>query len=190
MKRIAIIEPCPILGLGFQTLFERHVSKFHIAGLYTDILSFRKQLPQEIDIILLNTIAVGYSRYFDIRELLPDYDDALIIALTTELLLPGTLASFDGALHLYDDGEKMVRELTAILESAAAVNAKHGDDGISERDKDIIIAIAKGHSNKDIADSLHLSLNSVMTYRKRIASKLSIKGTAGFTVYAMMNNLI
>lgn len=189
MIRIAIIEPSPVLGLGLRTLFERHVPEFRIDGIYRDIPSFREQCPKGMDIILLNTSVFGYTHHFNIREQFSDYEDALLIALTTELLRPDATASFDGMLHLYDEGADIVRQLKTIVEDSAGVNDGE-DDGISEREKEIIIAVAIGQGNKEIADSLHLSVHTVMSHRKRISSKLGLKGTAGFTVYAMIHGLV
>jgi DNA-binding NarL/FixJ family response regulator len=187
---IAIVEPSPTLGLGLQTLLERYAPEFHTAGIYRDLASFREQAQtlRKPDIILLDTAVIGFSRYVNVRELFPGYTETLLIALTIEHILPETLASFDGMLHIYDDLEQIARRLKAIFETCTVENRR--DISITEREKEILIAIAKGWSNRDIADYLHLSPNTVMTYRQRISSKLGIKGTAEFTTYAMRNNLI
>jgi DNA-binding NarL/FixJ family response regulator len=189
MTQIAIIEPCPVLGLGFQVLFEKSASKFRVTGIYPDIPSFQEQCQEDIGIILLNTSTFGYSIHFDIRKLFPDYADTLLIALTTEALRFDALASFDAALHLYDDGATIVRQLTTIYEDTVVVNNEE-EDRISEREKEIIVAVAKGLTNMEIAGRLCLSHHTVMSHRKRISLKLDIKGTAGFTAYAVANNLM
>ncbi|MDR2969489.1 MAG: LuxR C-terminal-related transcriptional regulator [Tannerellaceae bacterium] len=189
MIQIAIIEPCPVLGLGFQALFEKAASKFRVTGIYPDIPAFRKQCREDIDIILLNTSTFGYSCHFDIRKLFPNYADTMLIALTTEALRSDALASFDGALHLYDEGATIVRQLTTMYEDYIVANDDRGDS-VSEREKEIIVAVAKGLTNMEIAERLHLSHHTVMSHRKRISFKLGIKGTAGFTAYAAANNLM
>ena len=50
--------------------------------------------------------------------------------------------------------------------------------------------IASGHINKEIADKLAISLNTVLTHRKNITAKLGIKSVSGLTFYAMMNGLV
>lgn len=61
---------------------------------------------------------------------------------------------------------------------------------LSERELDILKAVAGGYSNKEIADKLFISINTVITHRKNITEKLGIKTIAGLTVYAIMNNII
>lgn len=61
---------------------------------------------------------------------------------------------------------------------------------LSEREKDVLINVAKGLSNKEIADKLCLSVHTVATHRRNISGKLQIHSTAGLIIYAIANKLI
>lgn len=61
---------------------------------------------------------------------------------------------------------------------------------LSNREVDVLKAVAIGLSNKEIAEKLFISINTVVTHRKNITDKLGIKTIAGLTVYALMNNFI
>ena len=61
---------------------------------------------------------------------------------------------------------------------------------LSVREKEIIVCIAKGLSNKEIADVLNLSVHTVTTHRRNISSKLQIHSPAGLTIYAIVNKRI
>jgi DNA-binding NarL/FixJ family response regulator len=50
--------------------------------------------------------------------------------------------------------------------------------------------VAKGLSNKQIAERLSLSTHTVTTHRRNIASKLGIHSTAELTIYAIANKLV
>ncbi len=63
-------------------------------------------------------------------------------------------------------------------------------EALSEREKEIIVNIAKGLSNKEIADRLCLSVHTVTTHRRNISQKLSIHTPAGLTIFAIVNHLI
>lgn len=63
-------------------------------------------------------------------------------------------------------------------------------DVLSQREKEIIICIAKGLSNKEISDELNISINTVTTHRRNISSKLQIHSIAGITIYAIANGLV
>jgi regulator of cell morphogenesis and NO signaling len=64
------------------------------------------------------------------------------------------------------------------------------DTLLSEREKDVIICIVKGLSNKAIAEKLFISINTVTTHRRNITKKLNIHSSAGLTIYAIMNKLV
>ena len=61
---------------------------------------------------------------------------------------------------------------------------------LSAREKEILVCVAKGMLNKEIADRCNLSIHTVITHRKNITRKTGIKTVAGLTVYALLNNLI
>ncbi|EHG21020.1 hypothetical protein HMPREF9332_01901 [Alloprevotella rava F0323] len=64
------------------------------------------------------------------------------------------------------------------------------DESLSEREREIVICIARGMSNKDVADKLFISVNTVLTHRKNIFRKLDIHSISGLTIYAVVNGLI
>ena len=61
---------------------------------------------------------------------------------------------------------------------------------LSAREKEILVSVAQGLLNKEIADKHHISINTVITHRKNITRKTGIKTVPGLTVYAILNNLI
>lgn len=61
---------------------------------------------------------------------------------------------------------------------------------LSEREKEILVSVASGLINKEIADKHNISVNTVISHRKNISRKTGIKTVAGLTVYAILNNLI
>lgn len=63
-------------------------------------------------------------------------------------------------------------------------------DALSDREKDVIVSLVQGMTNKEIADHLCISVNTVITHRRNIARKLQIHSPAGLTIYAIVNNLV
>ena len=61
---------------------------------------------------------------------------------------------------------------------------------LSEREKDVVVSLVQGMANKEIADHLCISVNTVITHRRNIARKLQIHSPAGLTIYAIVNGLI
>lgn len=65
-----------------------------------------------------------------------------------------------------------------------------GSELLGEREKEVIVALVQGMSNKEIADHLCIATNTVITHRRNIARKLQIHSAAGLTIYAIVNNLV
>jgi regulator of cell morphogenesis and NO signaling len=68
--------------------------------------------------------------------------------------------------------------------------AAQNPDALSDREKDVIVSLVQGMANKEIADHLCISVNTVITHRRNIARKLQIHSPAGLTIYAIVNNLV
>lgn len=64
------------------------------------------------------------------------------------------------------------------------------NEALSDREKDVIVALVQGMANKEIADHLCISINTVITHRRNIARKLQIHSPAGLTIYAIINGLV
>ena len=63
-------------------------------------------------------------------------------------------------------------------------------EALSDREKDVVVSLVQGMSNKEIAEHLFISTNTVITHRRNIARKLQIHSPARLTIYAIVNNLI
>jgi len=64
------------------------------------------------------------------------------------------------------------------------------DQPISQRELDVLKLIALGYLNKEIADRLNISLNTVLSHRKNITAKLGIKTVSGLTFYCLSHGHI
>ncbi len=61
---------------------------------------------------------------------------------------------------------------------------------LSDREKDVVVSLVQGMSNKEIADHLCIAINTVITHRRNIARKLQIHSPAGLTIYAIVSGLV
>lgn len=66
----------------------------------------------------------------------------------------------------------------------------NGDIELTARERDIVTAIARGLSNKEIADKLFISVHTVATHRRNICAKLNIHSASGMTLFAIIHGLI
>ena len=94
-------------------------------------------------------------------------------------------------LCTHADLSTIVDSLQAILARIdATTDASRRPDELTSREVEVLRLITRGKINKEIADELCISLNTVLTHRKNITSKLGIKTVSGLTFYAMMNGLV
>ena len=87
-----------------------------------------------------------------------------------------------------DDTAEQIKEKLLQLHGSEAGGKEH--DALSAREREIVVCVVKGMTNKQIAEKLCLSLHTVITHRRNIAGKLQIHSPAGLTIYAIVNKLV
>lgn len=90
----------------------------------------------------------------------------------------------------YDEAESIAEQRDGDDTGSSADSPEASSDQLSNREKEIVALVAKGLTNKEIANQLFLSVHTVTTHRRNIASKLQIHSQAGLTIYAILNHLI
>jgi regulator of cell morphogenesis and NO signaling len=93
-------------------------------------------------------------------------------------------ALFLPAVHLLE--EQKINDESVMEEE----QDNNDSDVLSDREKDIIAGVVEGLTNKEIADKLFISVNTVTTHRRNIARKLNIHSPAGLTIYAIVNKIV
>ena len=88
--------------------------------------------------------------------------------------------------------ERMIKQedVSKNISSMVFKGGQDNSEAISDRERDVIIGVVQGLQNKEIADHLCISVNTVITHRRNIARKLQIHSPAGLTIYAIVNGLV
>ncbi|MDE5785589.1 MAG: LuxR C-terminal-related transcriptional regulator [Duncaniella sp.] len=84
--------------------------------------------------------------------------------------------------------DELLERMQEILASLPAPAAEQS--ALSQREIDVLRLLARGCINKEIADRLSISINTVLTHRKNITAKLGIKSISGLGIYAVMNGYV
>jgi DNA-binding NarL/FixJ family response regulator len=79
--------------------------------------------------------------------------------------------------------------LKSLLETRRQPGTSPLDD-LSAREKQVLALIASGHTNKEVADELGLSVKSIETYRHRVVEKLGLSSRADLVRFALQAGLI
>ena len=74
--------------------------------------------------------------------------------------------------------------------TAAGNTAAGAEVILTPRETEVLVLVAQGKINKEIADILNISFQTVLSHRKNISSKLGIKTVAGLTIYTIKAGLV
>ena len=188
--KILLVEKSPIVAQGLTAILNEGTS-FEVAAVADSLDRIAERLiVVKPDIVVLNPQLVDYSKRHSFRALFQDTPQVPIVALLYSYFDQQWLRNFNGIIELTDDRKKIESHLTEVLQSDNT--SSDGPDlyELSEREREVLIELANGLSNKEIATKLHISVHTAITHRKNIVRKTGIKSVAGLTVYAMLNNLM
>lgn len=182
--------PSKVIARGIEAVLSE-LGEFRVEGILSDLshVSEARLRNMDADVILIDPVLADYTSRMNVRSRISEYSSAAVVALKSVPMDEEQLKQYDGAVGLYDDPVAIVRKLRESLSSREESPESEGYD-LSAREKDILVCVAKGMLNKEIADHYNISIHTVITHRKNITRKTGIKTVAGLTVYALLNNLI
>lgn len=185
---VIIIEPSDIIVRGLNSLLSE-TEQFRVVDTFSDVAKFQEQnsLKQATDIIIINPALVSYGKRGAIRTLFPELK---LVALLYSYIDRETLVQFDESIEVYDKPSRIIHKLEQMASNDESSKSISEVGDLSDREKEILIAVAKGMMNKEIADMYNISIHTVMAHRKNISRKTGIKSVSGFVVYALLNNYI
>lgn len=184
-KQIAIILPDTLQSLGLQNILTDYFPPVEVSYYPTfDALS----------------AAIGYDSfdYYFTRSatFVLNADFFLPRRGKTVILINGTEEEtrLSTTIHISIKAplEIIIEQLQQTFSSDNSGNttSTEGNKELSVRETNVLQLIVKGITNKEIADKLNISLNTVLSHRKNITAKLGIKTVSGLTFYAIMNGII
>lgn len=174
---IAVITRDTILAVGLKHLIR---NMFGIKA--TIIPSVADNLPTEYantDLFITDSEGFATNPEFFI----PRRNRTIVIAATCNCN-----DSKGMLLDRHADETTIISRLTEAIDQVCDTLGTGNE--LSQREIDVLAQVASGYTNKEIADNLSISVNTVLTHRKNITAKLGIKSVSGLSVYAMMNGYI
>lgn len=181
--RIAIVEPSVIIAQGVASIL-RSSGEADVVAIYPTLRAYADRLnAKDVEVVVVGSqVAVG-------AQLRSELQGVSVVLLSTTVVDEDVLRQVDGVINIYDDEATLMRKLRTAVEQGET-NPYSDSHDLSERERDVLILVAKGMANKEIADRLNISIHTVMSHRKNITHKTGIKSVAGLTVYALLNNLL
>lgn len=182
---IAVLETSVIIRSGMA-----HVVK-HIPDndIYAVEIASAESLANYLslhvpDIMIVNPLFGGW---FDIAKYKEEYPSTKFVALVSSAVDMNMLRDYDFSISVFDDMDDIINRLGQLTGDS---KNEPEQEMLSQREKEIVVCVVKGMTNKEIADSLFISIHTVVTHRRNIAKKLQIHSPAGLTIYAIVNKLV
>ena len=188
--RIAIAETSVIIRGGLTAALKRlpnvKVQPIELISIEALHDCVRTQCP---DMLIVNP---AFGDYFDIGKFREETSGKKIrvIALVTSFVDASLLSKYDESISIFDDLERLSKKISGLLNVPSEEEDLENQDALSQREKEIVICVVKGMTNKEIAEKLFLSIHTVITHRRNISKKLQIHSAAGLTIYAIVNKLV
>ena len=185
-----MIVPSEIMERGLESILEGSHA-FSIEEVFHDYSKMVETRLRSIDpdVVIIDPLVLDFSSRKNGRNMLADVCESIVIALDSSAIPDDVLRQYDGSVSIFDKSDVIIRKLQSAMDSKQTEPVSDGGE-LSAREKEILVCVAKGMLNKEIADKLNLSIYTVITHRKNITRKTGIKTVAGLTVYALLNGLI
>lgn len=182
---IGICTESEIIFNGFCSIIRR-IDDHNVVYHQINVPDLRRTIAflESLDLFVCDPLSVGPDLLAMIKKNHPELP-VMAICVTA---LPLTLNNyFDAQVSLFDNVSSVQTAIKSALKVAAAPEQKKE---LTQREREIVIGVVKGLSNKEIASWLNVSVNTVMTHRRNIAAKLEIHSSAGLTIYAIVSKLV
>lgn len=187
-NRVIICEASEIIANGLAEIINGMAQFDVVLRLDSPEQLSERILSTDANLLIINPSLLGYQNKGFLFSLGKEHPHITVVALVTSCLEHSILSSYSGVIEINDPKQRIITKLN---ELAKDNSPKSNDDvELSKREIDVLIAVAKGMMNKEIADQMNISIHTVISHRKNITRKTGIKSVSGLTVYALLNNLV
>jgi DNA-binding NarL/FixJ family response regulator len=147
----------------------------------------RHVLGNTSDVHVLALTAHDYAEYF--FEIINAGASGYVLKeASPSELFAAIRAAAEGQAYLYPS---MTRKLlNDYMRRVSAGEERDSYDGLSPREREVLKLVAEGHSNREIAEKLVISVNTVEVHRARLMQKLDMHNRAQLVKYAIRSGLI
>ncbi|PHK50821.1 response regulator [Staphylococcus edaphicus] len=207
MNRIILIDDHHIVRQGLEFLLST-VEDLEVIGGFSDGQSFFEYMENHVhpDIVLLDLVMPEMNGIEITDKMKQKYPNVKILVLTSYVDDEHVISAIDKGADGYEmkdvepdqliktiknvlSGEKMIHpQAQHVIE---AVSKKpHFTNKLSKRESEVLTEMAKGKTNREIAETLFVSEKTIKTHVSHIFSKLQVTDRTQAAIYAMQNNLI
>ena len=191
MKRynVGILSPSHIVISGLCSLQEQ-IKEMAFTFISLNDNDIESQITKHhLVAVIADPLSKSFHQLIELRNENEKSKSIPLITISSSLL-PNDLSEIaDARLSIYDSPATIIQTIQTLV-SSHVNEVEDARTDLTPREKEIVVGIVKGLSNKEIAQEINVSVNTVMTHRRNIASKLQIHSPAGLTIYAIVSKLV
>ena len=211
-RRIFIAEDHTILRAGLRAMLSSNPDYEIIGEAEDGREAIRGVENNEPDLIILDLSMPrmnGLEAITEIKKISPETKIlVLTIHKTDEYILPVLKAGADGYMLKYDTQVELMTAIKSVLQGKRylspgvsqqvvegylqgniTIKSDSSWDTLTKREREVLKLIAEGHKNREIADYLCISENTVVKHRANLMEKLDMHNVSALTAYAVRKGL-
>ncbi|MBA4416915.1 MAG: DNA-binding response regulator [Syntrophus sp. (in: bacteria)] len=208
MFSVIIADDHPVVLKGIKEIIEEHFDDATIDLSSSGYELLNKISNNDYDIVLLDISLPDINGLEVLREIRKKKRKLLVLILSMypeeQYAARALKAGANGYLTKKSASDELVLAVRKILSGKKYVSPAFAEkmmldfesdteklphENLSDRELQVLCMIGKGKAVKEIAGELHLSSNTVRTYRMRILEKIGVKGTSELIHYALTHSL-
>lgn len=185
---LAIIDRNTLSCIGLQNILEELIPN-SIIRIFHSFGEFSDDTPD-----MYSHYFVSSQIYFEHPQFFIERKPKAIVLITGE-----TSHQLSGVptLNICHSEKKLIKSIINLQKYGHDNDKSHSHrnnfvqrNELSSREIEVLVLIAKGFINKEIAEKLNIGITTVISHRKNITEKLGMKSVSALTIYAVMNGYI
>lgn len=202
---VMIVDDHDMVRAGLKTylMLEPKFEVIAEAGNGSEALQLIERMEDRPELVLMDLMMPVMDGIQTTAALMERYPDLKIVMLTSFLEDEKVLAAVEAGAVSYVlktvSAEELIYALTGAVKGMPVMtgdvsqaltrglrqrSAQGADEGLTEREKEVMLLIAEGMSNKEIADELHISIKTVKTHVSNLLMKCELEDRTQLAVHA------
>ena len=208
MIKVLIVDDHEMVRLGISSYLGVQSDMEVVGEAENGQEAVEKALALRPDAILMDVVMPEMDGIAATKEILRQWPEAKIIILTSfiddekvypaieagaasYILKTSTAAEIAKAIRATAKGESVLEPevTTKMMNRMSQKNQPQLYEDLTAREREVLMLIAKGKSNKEIADELFITLKTVKTHVSNILAKLQVEDRTQAAIYAFQHHL-